>query len=1401
MERQRLLPRSLAKLTMPSWAQHSLVKGGAISSFIKRFFTEEKKMEGVRVCAETEASFLSQLTMWWMNRLMVAGFRSPLTEDDVDNLHPRQEARNIVPRFLKHWQKKTQPREKKQKHGDGDWFPLIQQNGHVQCDSTNKTEINSFVQGDGCGGFRAQDQEKKVSLLGVLGRTFGMEAFLIQLWQLVHDVFMLTNPLVLGLLVDFIQDETMETWKGFLYAGALFFSLVIQSVCHIRVYHLSGCLGLRVRTAVMSAVFRKALVMDVTSRQESTVGEIVNLMSVDAEHLEHTTTWLYMIWSGPIQILTALCLLYITLGPPMLAGLAVVVMLVPVNSLILRGMRRCEEQMMELKDKRLKILSEVLNGIKILKMYAWEKSFSAKIGSVRDKELHVRYYSALWDTFLHFSWTVAPYIVSLTMFTTYVYTTEDHYLRPKTAFVTLGLLEVLRYAINTAPSILSDVIKAVVSIRRLNRYLNQAEIDTSNVTRYPDIDEGEVLSIQDGTFTWNPELSPTLYGVNLSVTKGSLVAVVGTVGVGKSSLLSALLGEMHKLSGSVTVKGSVAYVPQQAWIQHASLRGNVLFGRTMNQVLYDRCLSACALSPDLAILPGGDMTEIGEKGINLSGGQKQRVSLARAVYSDKDIYLLDDPLSAVDVHVGMHIFENVVGHSGMLAGKTRLLVTHGIQWLPLVDVVVMVKNGHIVETGSYNQLLTHNGPFAQYLKNCLIQVDSEEEEEDPEVHELKMQMMQRLDSIPDERMRLLSNKKCYGGLEGHTEEVTASSRTKEELAENIAEKRHILVEEETVENKRVKWSVFWEFAKAIGMAFFVVIIISFALYHAAFVVCDIFLSRWTDDVELQNFTALPANSSERMDANNYYLKYYGGFGILQAIAMIAYSMVLNLRMISASRAFHSQMLARILCAPMSFFDTTPVGRIVNRFSQDINTIDAELPFSFSGTIESSLLAMSTVVVITYGTLWFLVALVPLVALYILVQVRFYIPASRQLKRLESKSRSPIYSYFSEALVGASVIRAFGVQGRFIDELEDRVDGNSRFRFHNYCANRWLGFRLDFLGALSVLTTAIAAVALRHSMPPGVAGLAITYAMSVTAVLNFFVDSMSNLELHVISIERVQEYMNMAIEAPWHIPKRKPPKSWPGNGEIGVNGLSLRYREGLDLVLKDVTFHVSSGEKVGIVGRTGAGKSSLTLALFRLVELAGGKVHIDYLDTSVLGLHHLRPKLAILPQDPFIFGGSLRMNLDPFSRFTDEEIWAALEHAHLKSFVSSLPDGLEYECGEGGDNLSVGQRQLLCLARTLLHKTRILVLDEATAAVDMETDDLIQQTLRTEFADCSVLTIAHRLHTVMDYDKILVLDKGRVSAFDSPQRLLEDTSSIFYDMVHSAGLVQQSAQRSATPPSE
>nr|AAN65348.1 multidrug resistance protein 1A [Macaca fascicularis] len=1324
-------------------------------------------------CPESSASFLSRITFWWITGLIVRGYRQPLEGSDLWSLNKEDTSEQVVPVLVKNWKKecaKTRKQPVKVVYSSKD---------PAQPKDSSKVDANEEVEALIV---KSPQKEWNPSLFKVLYKTFGPYFLMSFFFKAIHDLMMFSGPEILKLLINFVNDTKAPDWQGYFYTALLFVAACLQTLVLHQYFHICFVSGMRIKTAVIGAVYRKALVITNAARKSSTVGEIVNLMSVDAQRFMDLATYINMIWSAPLQVILALYLLWRNLGPPILAGVAVMVLMVPVNAVMAMKTKTYQVAHMKSKDNRIKLMNEILNGIKVLKLYAWELAFKDKVLAIRQEELKVLKKSAYLAAVGTFTWVCTPFLVALCTFAVYVTIDKNNVLDAQKAFVSLALFNILRFPLNILPMVISSIVQASVSLKRLRIFLSHEELEPDSIERRPVKDGGDTnsITVRNATFTWARSDPPTLNGITFSIPEGALVAVVGQVGCGKSSLLSALLAEMDKVEGHVAIKGSVAYVPQQAWIQNDSLQENILFGCQLEEPYYRSVIQACALLPDLEILPSGDRTEIGEKGVNLSGGQKQRVSLARAVYCNADIYLFDDPLSAVDAHVGKHIFENVIGPKGMLKNKTRILVTHSMSYLPQVDVIIVMSGGKISEMGSYQELLARDGAFAEFLRTYA----SAEQEQDPEDNgvtgvsgpgkEAKQMENGMLvtDSAGKQLQRQLSSSSSYSG------DVSRQHNSTAELQKDGAKKEETwkLMEADKAQTGQVKLSVYWDYMKAIGLFISFLSIFLFICNHVAALASNYWLSLWTDD-PIVNGT---------QEHTKVRLSVYGALGISQGIAVFGYSMAVSIGGILASRYLHVDLLHSILRSPMSFFERTPSGNLVNRFSKELDTVDSMIPEVIKMFMGSLFNVIGACIVILLATPIAAIIIPPLGLIYFFVQ-RFYVASSRQLKRLESVSRSPVYSHFNETLLGVSVIRAFEEQERFIHQSDLKVDENQKAYYPSIVANRWLAVRLECVGNCIVLFAALFAVISRHSLSAGLVGLSVSYSLQVTTYLNWLVRMSSEMETNIVAVERLKEYSETEKEAPWQIQETAPPSNWPQVGRVEFRNYCLRYREDLDFVLRHINVTINGGEKVGIVGRTGAGKSSLTLGLFRINESAEGEIIIDGINIARIGLHDLRFKITIIPQDPVLFSGSLRMNLDPFSQYSDEEVWTSLELAHLKGFVSALPDKLDHECAEGGENLSVGQRQLVCLARALLRKTKILVLDEATAAVDLETDDLIQSTIRTQFEDCTVLTIAHRLNTIMDYTRVIVLDKGEIQEYGAPSDLLQQRG-LFYNMARDAGLV-------------
>ncbi|XP_074964157.1 ATP-binding cassette sub-family C member 2 isoform X2 [Phalacrocorax aristotelis] len=1344
---------------------------------------------------EVTASFLSSITFEWYTSIVSKGYRKPLEVEDIWELKDKDKTQAIYAVFEKNMKtavRKAQAelekwKYKKRRHREAD--PDYGNNmGKAQSQDIlvlEEKQPKRKRKGDK-GDLGPHKDFARGWLVKTLCKTFWQNLLLSVAFKLVHDGLVFVSPQLLKLLITFVSDEESFAWQGYLYAILLFLTALIQSLCLQQYFSLCFHLGINVRASLIAAIYKKALTMSSATRKESTVGETVNLMSADAQRFMDMANFVHQLWSSPLQIILSIVFLWGELGPSVLAGIAVMVLLIPINAFLVAKAKTIQVRNMKTKDERMNIMSEILNGIKILKLFAWEPSFEKRVNEIRARELKDLVNFSYLQSISIFVFTCAPFLVSLASFAVYVLVDENNILDAQKAFTAISLFNVLRFPMAMLPLVLSSLVQTNVSNERLERYLGGEDLDTSAIHHNPIA--GSAVRFSEATFAWEQDGNAAIRDVTLDIPPGSLVAVVGAVGSGKSSLVSAMLGEMENIKGHINIQGSLAYVPQQAWIQNATLKDNILFGSELDEARYQQVIKACALLPDLELLPAGDQTEIGEKGINLSGGQKQRVSLARAVYSNADIYVLDDPLSAVDAHVGKYLFEHVLGPKGLLQKKTRLLVTHSMSFLPQVDNIVVLVAGAVSEHGSYSTLLANRGAFAQFLnlygrqeedpseKNSTAVALAEEEEQGNEDIE------PCVEEGPDDVVTMTLKREASIRQRGFSRSLSKSSTNSWKKAQEEPSKKlkgQQLIEKEAVETGKVKFSVYLQYLRAVGLWYSFWVAMGYIGQYVAFVGTNLWLSAWTDDA--QHYL----NQTYPVEQRDLRIGVFGALGVSQALFLLFATILSAHGSMRASQVMHQQLLSNILRVPMSFFDMTPTGRIVNRFAKDIFTIDETIPMSFRSWLSCFMAIISTLLMISLATPFFAVIIIPLSIFYYFV-LCFYVSTSRQLRRLDSVTRSPIYSHFGETVSGLSVIRAYGHQERFLQQNESTMDINQKCVYSWIISNRWLAIRLEFVGSLVVFFSALLAVISKGTLEGGIVGLSVSSALNVTQTLNWLVRTSSELETNIVAVERVHEYTKVKNEAPW-VTEKRPPRGWPSKGEIQFVDLQVRYRPELELVLQGITCNIGSTEKVGVVGRTGAGKSSLSNCLFRVLEAAGGTIIIDEVDIATIGLHDLRQKLTIIPQDPVLFTGTLRMNLDPFDQYTDEEVWKALELAHLKTYVQELPEGLLHLVSEGGENLSVGQRQLVCLARALLRKAKILILDEATAAVDLETDHLIQTTIRREFAACTVLTIAHRLHTIMDSNRVMVLQAGRIMEYDSPEELLKK-QGIFSAMAKDAGIV-------------
>ncbi|XP_077093647.1 ATP-binding cassette sub-family C member 2-like [Siphateles boraxobius] len=1330
---QTLLREALAQDEVPDvphfslfYISYGLQLIALVLSAIADLSPEVKKLSQTN--PEAKATFLSRITFNWFNSMVIKGYKRPLVQEDMWDLKEEESTHSICQQFedvmtkeLRKARSVLQKKRNKRLACDDGQNGLAKGVSHdvLVMEETGKKKDKKKAKKD------SESDYPQSWLIPTIVKSFKGVLLESAFFRLIQDLLAFASPQLLKLMIAFVQDKSSHAWSGYLYAVLPLLVAFLQSVILQQYFQRCFVLGMKVRTAIMAAIYKKALVVSNDSRKESTAGEIVNLMSADAQRFNNVTNFIHLLWSCPLQIALSIAFLWIELGPSVLAGLLVMVLMVPINGWLATKSRAFQVENMKFKDSRMKIVNDILNGIKILKYYAWESSFESQVQAIREKELKVMRKFAYLSSVSTFIFSCAPAIVSLATFAVFVSVSPDNILDAEKAFTSISLLNILRFPLSMLPQLISIMVQTAVSKKRLEKFLSGSDLDMTAI-KHDDSNKAAV-SMTDGTFAWERETEPVLKHVSLDIAPGRLVAVVGAVGSGKTSLILALLGELHCLKGHINING-----------------------------------------------------------INLSGGQKQRSSLARAVYSSADVFLLDDPLSAVDSHVGKHLFEQVIGPEGLLRNKTRILVTHGISFLPYVDEIVVLVNGVVSEVGSYNALRASKGAFNEFMETYGKE-DSKatgnkaaaQESDYEEIDTLPAGLEPQADGSPEDivsntvkRENSLRHSQRNGSVKVRK---NSSLRSKKDSGDKKGQR---LIEKETMETGRVKFSVYLQYLRAMGWCYVTWSFLIYFIQNVAIIGQNLWLSDWTYDAEDYFNTTYPNHIRDTR------IGVFGALGIAQGFLVFLGTILLVDGSICASRTLHTNLLSNILKVPMVFFDTTPSGRVVNHFTKDIFTVDELIPMSFRSWILCLLGVLGTLFVICLATPIFTAVVVPMAVIYYFV-LRFYVATSRQLRRLDSVSRSPIYSHFGETVSGLSVIRAYGHQQRFLKQNEDTIDQNLKSVYPWIVSNRWLAMRLESLGNLVVFFSALFAVISRDSLNSGLVGLSISYALNVTQTLNWLVRITSELETNIVAVERVSEYTEIKNEAPW-ITSNRPPDDWPSAGNIRFENYKVRYRPELELILHGITCDIETTEKIGIVGRTGAGKSSLTNCLFRIIEASEGRIIIDGIDISTLELHDLRSRLTIIPQHPVLFSGTLRMNLDPFLMFSDEEIWNVLELAHLKDYVQGLPTGLTHEVAEGGENLSLGQRQLLCLARALLRKSRILILDEATAAVDLETDDLIQSTIRREFSHCTVLTIAHRLNTILDSSRVMVLDSGKIVEFDSPSTLLHKQGH-FYSMAKDAGI--------------
>ncbi|KAI0674258.1 multidrug resistance-associated ABC transporter [Trametes maxima] len=1399
-----------------------------------------------KVVPETTASPFSILLFSWLDPFLSVGFSRPLEKEDFWELPDARLTAPLTERVERAFYRRCPPEERPAFIGEQSEDPPGNTCGpeSVSRQTSNSTkqatvervdvEREEKAQSAGLSSTDAKTSEGKQpthdsSLLKALHSVFWLQWWTAGILKLFSDTLNTTTPLVNQVLLTWLTtsyvyhraNETereqfgLQQPRGIGYGIGLAFAIfAMQEVSsllsnHYQMVAMSN--GLCFRTSLIGAIFRKSLRLSGRARMKHSVGQITTMISTDTTRLDRVSAFVHNLWVAPIQIAIGIGLLIRNLGYSALVGLAVLIVGFPVQLILARIMFASRKKGVVLTDQRVRMTSEVLSGIRLLKYYAWEGFYAHQVGVLREKEIHMIRRIAAARSSVIGAVTIIPILASVLSFITYALT--NHNLDVALIFSSLQLFNIIRAPLAYLPLVLASSTDALVALRRISVFLRAEELAApylvdgeSKFALHVDADftwetvgkgtgaskvaqtkaqaqaqkkaaareekrrggalgkgkekekekekTGDVLPTVntenttenarvDGEKANETEEKPfTLKDVKLKIPKGSFVAIVGRVGSGKSSLLQALIGEMRKTRGDVTFSSTAAYVPQAAWIMNATLRENIIFGQPEDEAKFHEIIKACCLEPDLAMLPDGEETEIGEKGINLSGGQKARVSLARAAYSGADIVLMDDSLSAVDAYVGKKLLDTCL-LNGPLADKTRVLVTHALHVLDKTDYIYVMDEGVVVEQGTYQELMQGGQTFARLMEEYGSLEKQEEAIPVPEKAPVKVKDVKE---------------KGRGPQKDHVALMQSEERLTGAVASTV-------------------YTRYFKFAG--GAAVFPVIMMFLVLSQGAQVANNLFLGFWTSE-SIHGF-----NQGD-------YMGTYAALGIASGVFSFALSLTISMASLTAGLRMFKSALSAVMQSSVAFFDTTPLGRIMSRFSKDQDTIDAELAMIAVQLLTTASSVVGTAGLVFYTFPYLGIIFVPLMILYYFAAV-YYRRSSVEAKRLDSLLRSILYSSYSETLTGLSTVRAYHSQTRFIKNSEQGLDQENRAYYMTIAIQRWLGVRLDILGNILILGIALFAAGFRRSVDPSKIGVVLSYTLSITQTFSLLVSTYAQNEQNFNAVERILYYTELPSEGALTTPN-DPPASWPDSGEIEFKNVEMAYRPGLPPVLKGVSFYVKPGEKIGIVGRTGAGKSSLLQALFRIVNVQAGQIEIDGRNIGEIGLSVLRGRLALVPQDSLLFKGTLRENLDPTNTRTDAELIDSLRRAWLLPRdgtpldpVAEAKFSLTSSVTDEGSNYSAGEKQLIALCRALVKNSRIIVLDEATSSVDVETDAKVQRTIQAEFSASTLLCIAHRLNTIVYYDRILVMDAGRVAEFDTPLNLFDKEDSIFRSLCNEANL--------------
>ncbi|KAJ2946418.1 hypothetical protein O0L34_g12457 [Tuta absoluta] len=1243
----------------------------------------------------------------------------------------------------------------------------------------------------------AIQEGREPSLWSAIVKTYWLSFMPGSIYVIIAATVRTLQPVVFSELLNYwVVDSTMSQLEASYYALALILINFTTMMCQHHNSKFTLRFSMKIKVACSALLYRKMLRINQVSIGETAAGKLVNLLSNDVARFDYSFMFLHNLWVVPVQVAVVLYLLWQTAGYAPFVGLfSVVFLMFPIQGFLTKLSAVLRRKMAARTDKRIKLMNEIINGIQVIKMYAWEKPFQIVVAAARAYEVAMlKKASFVRSTFIGFMMFVERTILFVTCLTlvlsgtpitaTVIYPIQQYFSIIQ-MFLTLILpmaifyLTEMKVSIERIQSFLVMDEREDLALQPSSNFVNNLKFSTKKsnddmakitlgkyktengigkaVASESDIGGEYAIELSGVSASWtavSEQTKLTLNNVTMRVRKGRSCAIIGPVGSGKSSLLQMLLKELNVTKGSFNVHGTVSYACQEAWLFPATVRENIVFGRPYDSARYKRVCEACCLTPDFKQFPYGDLSLVGERGVSLSGGQRARINLARAVYREADIYLLDDPLSAVDANVGRSLFEGCI--NGYLQGRTVILVTHQVHFLNAVDQIVVLNEGTVENIGTYDEIAKTGKAFARLMNN-----DKNEGEQ----------------ADGDNADKRPSLKKATSLQHGASVKEDDDDRMEQTLA---AEERA---------SGTLKWDILQRYLSSVNSWCVVMsVLLALVVSQGAGTACDYWLSFWTNQVNSymnENDNQLPDTAWDfqvGILTTAQYVGIYGGL-VLAVIALLFVRIsIFVAACIRASQNLHNTVFKNMLTATMSFFDTNPSGRVLNRFSKDLGAVDELLPRSFLETIQMYLNMTSVLVLNAIALPYTLIPTAILITVFVFL-LKWYLNAAQSVKRLEGTTKSPVFGKISSTLAGLSTIRSSNAQEMLLRDFDAAQDLHSKAFYTFVGGSAAFGLYLDMLCIvyLTAVMGIFVFVDFGGIIPVGSVGLAVSQSMVLMMMLQMAARFTADFLAHTTSVERVLEYSDLPPEKNINDGQAPPSAEWPTKGHISFENIYMKYSEEGDYVLRNLNFTIESGWKVGVVGRTGAGKSSLITALFRLYDM-DGSVKIDGVDTFGLNKQELRSKISIIPQEPVLFSASLRYNLDPFDSYSDDEIWRALEQVELKDAIPAL----DFKVSEGGSNFSVGQRQLVCLARAILRSNKILIMDEATANVDPQTDALIQKTIRKAFAPCTVLTIAHRLNTIMDSDRVLVMDKGEAVEFDTPYALLNNPRSVFTFMVKETG---------------